>query len=347
MEAIASDIFLWRKCYMYEQMRNDFLTALSNEQNVDVATALRVLDQVAMNYEIKPKEVDIIVFEGELPEMVRTYLICKKMAGLSDGTLENYKIILSVFFKEIKRLPQFITANEIREFLYTYQETKGVSRRTIDKYREYITRFFTWAYNEGYIPDNPAKNIAAIKYEEKPREALTQVELEYLRMACETVRERAIIEFLYSTGARVSELTTLKKSDINWYEKSVRLFGKGRKHRISFLNAKAEVALIKYLESRDDNCEYLFVSVKKPYQNLSKDAIEKIVRNIARRASVNIGKHITPHILRHTTATMALQSGMPIADISKLLGHESIDTTMIYAKSSIEDVRSGHKKHIV
>lgn len=103
----------------------------------------------------------------------------------------------------------------------------------------------------------------------------------------------------------------------------------------------------KYLESRNDDCEYLFVTMRKPYHNLSKDAIEKVVRNIARRASGNIGKHITPHILRHTTATTALQSGMPIADISKLLGHESIDTTMIYAKSSLEDVQSGHKKHIV
>lgn len=332
---------------MYEQMRNDFLATLSNEQNMDIMTALRVLDQVAMNYEIKLKEVNIIVFEGELPEIARTYLICKKMAGLSDGTLENYRIILNVFFNQVKKLPQFITTNEIREFLYVYQESKNVSRRTIDKYREYITRFFTWAYNEGYISDNPARNIAAIKYEEKPREALTQVELEYLRMACNTDRERAIIEFLYSTGARVSELMAVKKSDVNWYEKSVHLFGKGRKHRVSFLNAKAEVALIKYLETRKDDSEYLFVSMKKPYCKLSKDGIEKIVRQIARRASKNVGKHITPHILRHTTATMALQSGMPIADISKLLGHESIDTTMIYARSSVEDVRSGHKKHIV
>jgi integrase/recombinase XerD len=262
---------------MYEQMRNDFATVLSREHGIDVDVVLRALDQVATNYEVKYKGISVITFDGELPEVARSYLICKKMAGLSDGTLENYKIILNVFFKEVKRLPQFITANEIREFLYAYQEQKSVSRRTIDKYREYITRFFTWVYNEGYIPDNPAKNIAPIKYEEKPREALTQVELEYLRMACETVRERAIIEFLYITGARVSELTIIKKSDINWYEKSVRLFGKGRKHRISFLNAKAEVALKNYLESRDDDCEYLFVTIKKPHRNISKDGVEKIV----------------------------------------------------------------------
>lgn len=332
---------------MYEQMRNDFLMSLSNVSKVDADEILKVLDQVAMKYEVSKKEIDLSGDGEELPEVAQIYLACKKMAGLSEATLANYKTILKVFFKEIKKQPQFITANEIRKFLYLYQEQKSVSYRTIDKYREYITRFFTWAHDEGYIANNPARNIAAIRYEEKPREALTQVELEYLRMACKTIREQAIIEFLYSTGARVSELTIVKKTDINWYEKSVHLFGKGRKHRISFLNAKAEVALVKYLESRNDDCEYLFATIKRPYRNLGKDGVEKIVRNIARRASSNIGKHITPHILRHTTASVALQSGMPIADISKLLGHESIDTTMIYAKSSLEDVRSGHKKHII
>ena len=332
---------------MYEQMRNDFLVALSGASELNVETVLKFLDQAATNYEVKQKESDMGEWCDELPEVVQTYLVCKRMAGLSNSTLNNYKIILNVFFREVKKEPQLVTANEIRKFLYAYQEQKGVSRRTIDKYREYITRFFTWAHDEGYISNNPARNIIAIKYEEKPREALTQVELEYLRMACATIRERAIVEFLYSTGARVSELTIMKKSDINWYDKSVHLFGKGRKHRISFLNAKAEVALINYLDSRNDDSEFLFVSMKSPHDNLKKDGIEKIIRNIAKRASKNIGKHITPHILRHTTATMALQSGMPISDISKLLGHESIDTTMIYAKSSLEDVRSGHKKYIV
>lgn len=340
-------IFLGGKCVMYEQMRNDFLVALSSQSKIDITTVLRTLDQVVTSYEIKQKENSLTTYGGELPEIAKTYLMCKKMAGLSNGTLDNYKTILNVFFRETKKLPQSITANEIREFLYMYQEQKGVSHRTIDKYREYITRFFTWAHNEGYLTNNPTRNIAAIKYEEKPREALTQVELEYVRMACDTMRERAIIEFLYSTGARVSELIAIKKTDINWYEKSVHLFGKGRKHRTSFLNAKAEVALMKYLESRTDDCEYLFVTMKKPYRNLSKDGVERIVRNIAQRVSNNVDKHITVHTFRHTTATTALQSGMPIADISKLLGHESIDTTMIYAKTSLDDVRSGHKKHIV
>ena len=166
-------------------------------------------------------------------------------------------------------------------------------------------------------------------------------------MTCQSIKEKAIIEFLYSTGCRVSELSNVKKDDINWNEKSVHLFGKGKKHRTSFINAKAEVVLLQYLNDRDDDCEYLFVSSRKPYRRMHKEGIEKIVRNISARASTLTGKHITPHVLRHTTATIALRSGMPITDISKLLGHEKIETTMIYAKSSIEDVQAGHKKYIV
>ena len=332
---------------MYEHLRNDVMVALSRVATLDSESVLKMLDRVAVNYEIRRKELGLAIVNNEIPELVMVYLVCKKMSGLSDGTLENYKIVLSKFFEDVRKAPQEVTTNEIRMFLYLYQERRHVSYRTVDKYREYIARFFSWANAEGYILHNPAKNIEAVKYEEKPREALTQIELEYLRLACKTDRDRAIIEFLYSTGARVSELSILKKSDIDWRDKSVHLFGKGRKHRTSFLNAKAEVALKTYLDSRRDDCEYLFITSKKPYRNLKKEGIEKIVRNISSDVSCRIGKRITPHILRHTTATVALQSGMPIADISKLLGHESIDTTMIYAKSSLDGVRIGHKKHIV
>lgn len=333
---------------MYEQLRNEFLVSLSNKFNKeDSEEILRIFDLTLQNYNVEPKENKKENYNNDLPEMVNTYLICKQMSGLTDSTLKNYRLILKKFFNTVQKIPEQITANHIREFLYRYQQEKEVSRRTLDKYREYINRFFTWATEEGYLQTNPSRNVTPIKYEEKPREALTQLELEYLRQACATDRERAILEVLYSTGARVSELIQIKKSDINWYDRSVHLYGKGREHRISFLNAKAEVALNQYLETRKDKNEYLFVSIKQPYHNLTKDAIEKIIRNISEKAFEHTRKKVTPHILRHTTATTALQSGMPIVDISKLLGHKSIDTTMIYAKTSLEDVQSGHRKHII
>lgn len=332
---------------MYEHLRNDVMTELGGMDDAIIKAVLMALDRAAARYEVKQKETAIAVYTDDIPGMVKVYLVCKKMAGCSEGTLENYQIILTAFFRAVGKLPEQIAANDIRMWLYLYQAEHGISLRTLDKYREYIARFFSWAHSEGYIPANPAKNVEAIRYEEKPREALNQVELENLRMACESPRELAIIETLYSTGCRVSELAGLKKADVNWREKTVQLFGKGRKHRVSFLNAKAEVALRAYLDSRTDQSEALFVSSRRPFGGLGKDAIEKIVRTLAQRASGNIGKHITPHVLRHTTATNALRSGMPIEDISRLLGHENIETTMIYAHASLESVREGHKKHIV
>lgn len=191
------------------------------------------------------------------------------------------------------------------------------------------------------------KTIQAIKYEKKERQNLSRLELEYLRGACQTAREAAIVEFLFSTGCRVSELSVVKKADVDWSTKAVHLFGKGRKHRDSYLNAKAEVALITYLAQRGDDCEYLFVTERNPHRQITTAGVEKIVRNIAARASSRISKKVTPHVLRHTTATIALQNGMPIEEISKLLGHEKVDTTMIYAHTSTASVQAGHSRYVV
>ena len=330
---------------MYNQLRNDVLVGLAQMDRETVNQVLWVLDQAAEKYEIHRKETALVPRCEGLPEVVKIYLVCKRMAGLTDATLENYRTVLEVFFREIQKQPDQITANEIRLWLYSYQQRNGISNRSLDKYREYIARFFSWAQDEGYIAVNPAKNVESIKYEEKPRQALNQVELEYLRLACRTSRELAIVEVLYSTGARVSELAGMKRSDVDWNEKSVHLFGKGRKHRTSWLNAKAEVALRVYLAERTDTCEALFISSRNPASGLTKSGIEKIVARIATRT--NIVKEVSPHILRHTTATTALQSGMPISDIRILLGHENLETTMIYAETSVENVRAGHKRHIV
>ena len=334
-----------RGVFMYEQLRSEVVVELSGKEMATVAEMLAVLDRVAEGYDITKKSICDAYRLEILPEAATIYLARKKMSGLSEETLENYQLILSLFFLIVKKPLEQITSNDLRMWLYAYQKSRNVSNRTLDKYRAIITRFFNWALDEGYICSNPARNVEAIRFEVKPRESLTQVQLEYLRMACKTPRDLAVIETLYSTGCRVSELAGLKKQDIDWRELTVHLFGKGKKHRFAFLNAKAEVALKKYLDSRHDDSEYIFVSVKTPHKPLHKDGIEKIIRDISKRAT--IGRNVTPHILRHTTATIALHNGMPIEAISKLLGHESIDTTMIYAKSSLEDVRAGHRKYIV
>lgn len=333
---------------MYDQFKNEVIAGLCGKLGKEQASSvLQVLDGVASRYKIEREETELVPYNGEVSPLVKIYLACKKVEGLSEGTLYNYGHFLYLFFSAVRKPPAKVTANEIRVYLYKYQEQHQVSNRTLDKYREYISRFFQWAYEEGYIESNPAKIVRTIKYESKPRQALEQIELEYVRSACRDVRERAIIEFLYSTGCRVSELTEAKKSDVDWHTRSVHLFGKGKKHRTSFLNAKAEITLREYLDSRDDDSEYLFVSKRSPHDRMHKEGVEKILRNIAKRLPSAINKSLTPHVLRHTTATTALRNGMPIEEISKMLGHTKLDTTMIYAQTSTDAVQTSHRKYVI
>lgn len=335
---------------MYEHFRNAFLTAAHDAKlPVDMLeAAVKILDTVAERYDVRPRELALAPYAcGEVPEIVKIYLVCKRIEGLSEQTLKTYMQHLRLFFAAMmKPLPE-ITANDIRVYLFRYQRERGCSDRSLDKYRGYFFSFFSWATDEGYLERNPMRTIPPIKYEKKPRQHLTQLELEYLRCACRTPRDKAVVEILYSTGCRVAELAAIKLSDIDWNSGSVHLFGKGKKHRDSFLNAKAEVAVRAYLATRNDDCPYLIVSERKPYRPLKTAAIQKIVRKLAERVSGQIPKPVTPHVLRHTTATTALQSGMPITDISRLLGHSKIDTTLVYAHTSLVDVQNGHRKHVV
>ena len=288
-----------------------------------------------------------MVYNSEMPEIVKTYLVCKKVEGLSEQTLYNYGNTLRKFFGELQKAPDQVTPNDIRVYLYRYQEANGTANNSLDKIRQNICSFFHWACCEGYLERNPALTIKPIRFEKKERKPLTQIELEYIRNACSSPRDRAMVEFMYSTGCRVSELAAVKKSDIDWNRKSVHLFGKGKKHRTSYINAKAEVALLEYLKTRTDESEYLFVSLRKPHGQIKRAAIEKIVNKIAERASDQVKKPVSPHVFRHTTATTALDNGMPLEDISSLLGHENVATTMIYAKVSAEHVQSGHRKYVI
>lgn len=331
---------------MYEKLKSKYILKLSEHfTNEEINLIIGYLDIIANDYDIKQKGQVPMVYIGDTPEVVKTFIACKKIEGYSYGTLINYRNHLMNFFRFVNKDIKDVYTNDIRIFLYQYQQERKVSNRTLNKYQENLKSFFAWCYEEGYIDKNVARKLKPIKYEEKPRQALTQIELERVRDACETIRDRAIVEFIYSTGCRVSELCDTKLSDIDWSTNSVHLFGKGSKHRTSFINAKSEFTLRQYLETRDDDSEYLFVSLKKPYNKLKKCGVEKIVRNIASKACLD--KKLTPHILRHTTATTALRNGMPVDEIQKMLGHSSVNTTMIYAKTNIENVKANHKRFVI
>lgn len=336
---------------MYEQLRNDLQVLFADCLSAsDAEIAIHCVDSAMRNYDVARKSTELVVYDGNKAfELVQTYIACKKIEGMSELSLTNYARALKNFFLFIGKTPADITTNDIRLYLYNYQQQRNISNRSLDKYRMYICTFFTWAFDNEYLPTNPTKKLPKIKFETKPRESMSQIELEYIRRACNTLREKAIVEFLYSTGCRVSELCGVTKSDVTWESNpvTVHLFGKGKKHRNSYLNAKAEVALKAYLASRTDNSEALFCTEKGEAHKLGKGQIEKIIKKIVARAELNTNKKISPHVFRHTTATTALNNGMPVEEIQALLGHSNISTTMIYAHTNDEAVRSSHIHSVV
>lgn len=332
---------------MYETLRNDLLVQLKDLPQEQLQFVMGVLDRTLSRYEIHQEKPAPSASQGELPNLVVLYLACKKTYGLTQSSLNNYETGLRVFFRTVGKPPEQVTPNDVRVFLNEYPKGRNIKIGSVDKYREYVKHFFNWAQSEGHLITNPMKSIPPLRFEKTSRKPLTQIELEYLRRACRTPRDAAIVEFLYSTGFRVSELVDTKLSDIDWTTKAVKTVGKGRKRRVSYLNAKAELAVKEYLEIRKGDSPYLFVRERKPHDQLKTAAVEKVLRKIGERSSNPSVQDATPHILRHTMATTAIQGGMPVQELSELLGHAYVDTTMVYAKNSSADIREQHRKYVV
>lgn len=329
-----------------ENFAKEFMAQLNGKVSDDeLEVILRELEVFSVNYDIQKKETEIIPYEPHIPECYKVYMVSKKIEGLTDETLKTYAGYLENFFAFFNKPIEKIDSNDIRLYLYNYQDMRNVTDRTMDGKRVVLNGFFEWCKNEGYIPTNPCKKIHPIKYTMELIEPLTDLEMEILRDSLRTYREKAMVEVFYSTGCRVSELVNLNKSDVDFRTKEVILFGKGKKYRISYINAKAEVALRKYLEERTDDDPALFVRERRPHTRLKKNGVESVIRKLGKRAG--IGRRVYPHLIRHTHATTALSRGMDITRVQKIMGHKKIETTMIYAKVCQEDVKHDHKKFIV
>lgn len=296
-----------------------------------------------MNYDVCTKETHLTC-DDQLTKYMQMYMVTRKIEGISPNSLKLYHYYLADFVRQTRKRVYDLTPNDIRLFLYGTQKSRGISSRTLESRRVIVTAFMRWLYDEGYTKENAAKGIKPIRFQVNPTNALTSVEMEKIRNACKDKRETAIIETLYSTGCRVTELITLKYDDINLNDREVMVFGKGGKTRTSYLNAKAEVSLYEYWNTRTDNNTYAFVSLNKPHKELTKECVEKIVRNIGKRAGIK--RRVYPHLIRHTVATDLLSRGMNIAEIQRFLGHKNIDTTMIYARVCDGDIKNNHKKYI-
>lgn len=332
-----------------ENFANEFVSKLDGKISDEaLRTVLQELQVFASNYDINQRETHVVPYQSRIPECYKVYMVAKKIEGMSPESMKTYNFYLTDFFEHINRPFEQITTNDIRIYLYETQKRTGISNRTLDGKRLVINTFMDWCWKEGYIPNNPCASIKPIKFEEKPREPLSNMELEIVRDACENYRDKAMIELFYSTGCRLSEMVNLKISDIDFTSKEVHLFGKGSKHRTSYLNAKAEYMLKKYFElerPKDSISDSVFVIFRKPYNGMHKGSIYARVKAIQKRSGIE--RSLFPHLLRHTMATDALNRGMNVAEVKEILGHEKLDTTMIYAKISHDSVKFNHKRYIV
>lgn len=332
-----------------ENFANEFVSKLDGKISDEaLRTVLQELQVFTLNYDISQRETHVVPYQSNVPDCYRVYMVAKKIEGMSPESMKTYNFYLTDFFEHINRPFEQVTTNDIRIYLYETQKRTGVSNRTLDGKRLVINTFMDWCWKEGYIPNNPCASIKPIKFEEKPREPLSNMELEIVRDACENYRDKAMIELFYSTGCRLSEMVNLKISDIDFASKEVHLFGKGSKHRTSYLNAKAEYMLKKYFElerSKESISDSVFVIFRKPYNGMHKGAIYARVKAIQKRSGIE--RSLFPHLLRHTMATDALNRGMNVAEVKEILGHEKLDTTMIYAKISHDSVKFNHKRYIV
>lgn len=326
---------------VYNRLRRDMEKELS-ESGMDSEKILAVLDGVTRKYCVENKDET----DADNDEILEEFLSCCEYERMSDGTIKNYKLTIGAMLKTINAPISAVRPADLREYIKSYQKERGISDVTANKYREYFRAFFKWCMSEGYCDRNPAADLKPIRCEKKQVDYYTQTELELIRNACADCRDRALVEMLYSTGCRVSELCILKKSDIDWDKGTVHLFGKGRKHRTSYLNAKAAVFLKMYLDSRTDDEEWLFLSYRGSH-SLTRAGIERILSKICVRVDERFQKKITPHRFRHTMATTAIQHGMPVEDIQALLGHANINTTLLYAQTCDENVQTNHKRYIM
>lgn len=282
--------------------------------------------------------------EEDLLSNIRLYISSKRLEGLSELTLNDYYRELVTFEYTVQKPTVNITTADIRNYLASNESNMA---STTGKKLSVIKSFFVWLVDEEIILKNPAARIKQMKQPKRLPKALTAIELEQLREACGSLRERAIVEVMYSTGCRLSEISNMKRKAINWSNSSLKVIGKGDKERVVYINPKARYHLERYLEECEESeneCEHLFSTERRPYRQLQNKSIQDIISKISSRTTID--KKVTPHVFRHTMATLAMENGIELGDLQQLLGHESANTTLRYASVSEERKYNAHKRFV-
>ena len=281
--------------------------------------------------------------EQETQDYLEIFLSAKRIEGCSEKTLTYYRNTIQQMMESIGKTVCTIDTEDLRTYLSKYQAEKESSKVTIDNIRRIFSSFFAWLEDEDYIAKSPVRRIHKVKTDSLVKEVLSDEQLEQLRDSCSNKRDLALIDILSSTGIRVGELAKLNREDIDFHERQCIVFGKGNKERVVYFNARTKLHLQQYLNERADDNPALFVSINSPHTRLTISGIEVRIRKLGQSLSM---PKVHPHKFRRTLATMAIDKGMPIEQVQRLLGHVRIDTTLHYAIVNQNNVKLAHKKYL-
>ena len=315
----------------------DVLTARQLEQ------LERIVGKTLEKFEVTPMETDVEQRKRANTELLEAFISAKKIEGCSDKTIHYYKTTIEKLITATNKMVQDVSTNDIRCYLAEQQEKRKLSKVTIDNMRRIYSSFFSWLEDEDYIVKSPVRRIHKVRTDTLVKEVLTDENIEILRDSCHELRDIAMIDLLLSTGMRVGELVKMNREDIDFQERQCVVFGKGNKEREVYFNARTKIHLKRYLEQRTDDDPALFVSLTKPHTRLTISGVEVRLRQLGKR--VNLAK-VHPHKFRRTLATMAIDKGMPIEQVQKLLGHVKIDTTLHYAMVNQTNIKMAHRKFL-
>lgn len=319
----------------------DMLAYLDNGQAEQLR---RVLKHNLSGYEIQ-RRTDSTTEDAntENTRLTDAFLSAKRIEGCSEKSLSYYRKTIEAMSEKIGKGITHITTNDLRSYLTDYQTERKSSKVTIDNIRRILSSFFSWLEDEDYILKSPVRRIHKVKTAVTIKETYTDEALETMRDHCDSLRDLALIDMLASTGMRVGELVLLNRDDINFEERECVVFGKGSKERMVYFDARTKTHLQNYLAQRTDSNNALFVSLKAPYERLQIGGVESRLRELGKRLSL---PRVHPHKFRRTLATMAIDKGMPVEQLQRLLGHQRIDTTLQYAMVKQSNVKIAHRKYI-
>lgn len=321
-----------------QQLINDILHDMSEVLSAKELYTLQIILQKKLNTQNNQ------TYPYTNIEYMDMFISAKRIEGCSERTLAYYKTTIEHMLSIIVTPLRQIQTDDLRVYLAEYQLRNNCSKTTVDNIRRNLSSFFSWLEAEDYIIKSPIRRIHKIRTGCKIKETLSEECIEKLRDSCLQVRDLAMIDLLYSTGIRVGELVNLNINDINFEERECIVYGKGNKQRKVYFDAKTKVHLKRYLEQRKDYNEALFVTLDSPFERLKISGVEIRLRKLGRLASLD--QRVHPHKFRRSMATRAIDKGMPIEQVQKLLGHQQIDTTMHYAMVNQSNVKISHRKFI-